>query len=118
MCYFFIQHLKEKVGESAVSFVFLRSTAEPPPLYSLPPRVWITFDPARRVLLPAGGGVWFSHRARAGGGVHSAAAVVWQLNAALRHTEPHYHHQHHYNLETPPLQCAVLSPGMWHDLSE
>lgn len=37
MCYFFIQDLKEKVGESAVSFVFLRSTAEPPPLYSLPP---------------------------------------------------------------------------------
>lgn len=39
MCYFFIQDLKEKVGESAVSFVFLRSTAEPPPSLLPPPRV-------------------------------------------------------------------------------
>lgn len=39
MCFFFIQDLKEKVGESAVSFVFLRSTAEPPLSTPSPPRL-------------------------------------------------------------------------------
>lgn len=72
--------------------------------------------PPSSLAVPApGGGVWFGHGERAGGGVGARCAlgVVWQTDGALRHTQPRQRQRELRKRETPRPLGALRSARGW-----